>query len=126
MAKFVWKKEYELNDAVIDQQHQYLFNLANIIISIQGHSALVEAVMNLYKHVREHFKAEEKFLKQCQYPGYAEHVANHDLMLNLLNNMSNQVHIEQATQQDLQKFMEHWIQHIQIADGAVKQFLASR
>jgi len=32
MNKFIWLDEYKIGDEIIDQQHEYLFDLANQIV----------------------------------------------------------------------------------------------
>lgn len=122
MKQFIWNENYALGDAIVDQQHQSMFSLANEILQASDVTALVKKTMELYKHIREHFEQEEKFLKQINYPDYATHVRVHNTMLTKLNSISEQIHSRQIAQPILENFMQLWINHITSDDVAARDF----
>ena len=57
---FVWLNEYNIGHDTVDQQHQYLFNLANLIVNpYNDQQKTYHNVVALYQYVREHFRNEE-------------------------------------------------------------------
>jgi len=75
MTSFIWLDEYKIGDDTIDQQHQYLFDLANQIVDPFNDAQKTHLnVLSLYHYFREHFKAEESLMQQHHYSAYAEHV----------------------------------------------------
>ncbi len=122
MKQYTWNESYAIGDAIIDQQHQSLFSLANQILQTTDANVLVAKTMELYKHIREHFNHEEKFLKQVNYPYYDVHVKVHNTMLSKLNSISEQIHNKQITLSILESFMQQWINHITIDDVAARDY----
>ena len=49
MSEFIWKSDYDIGHAMVDKQHQYLFDLANNICEAKTTSEMTKYVMLLYK-----------------------------------------------------------------------------
>jgi hemerythrin len=79
--------------------------------------------MLLYQYVREHFQAEETFMKQHGYPEYRHHVQTHNLMLEKLVEFSHEINHQKLQQQDVPSFMRDWIAHIENEDAAIHAYL---
>ncbi|MGZ4958787.1 MAG: bacteriohemerythrin [Methylomonas sp.] len=124
MSKFIWKDHFKIGDVTVDAQHRHLFDLANQIVQATTPSELTRLFMLFYKHVREHFQAEEDLMRQHQYPDYAVHVEAHNLMLDRLIDISGTVQSGQWAKADIQAFVESWLQvHIQEVDMKFGEFL---
>lgn len=123
MVEFVWQDQYLLDNHVVDLQHKELFTLANQLVSSQDHEALKENAMHLYRHVREHFQAEEAFMKQIAYPNLAKHAETHDKMLDELVALSDKIHKNEWQQQDVLAFIRWWVAHILDEDAEIRDFL---
>jgi len=63
MSEFTWLDEYKIGNETVDQQHEFLFELANRIVDDESSDQLTEHAMMLYRHVREHFRAEELLMQ---------------------------------------------------------------
>ena len=87
----VWSDSYETGNAEVDGQHRHLFELVNLIISVQTTDELKPLLMRLYKHTREHFQQEEDLLRSKGYPGLAAYIKGHNLLLGRLNAFSVEV-----------------------------------
>ena len=122
MNEFIWQNSYQLGHQKVDEQHQQLFDLANQLVESTNQHALAENAMRLYRHVREHFKAEEAFMKERDYPNYESHVATHNLMLNKLVDVSDKINRHEWQQQDVLKFMKEWITHILHEDSTINEY----
>lgn len=125
MSEFVWQDQYLIGNPAIDQQHRYLFDLANKLVDSQNQSEQTENAMLLYKHVREHFRAEEEFMKSRHYPAYQKHAETHDMMLNKLIEASKKIHNNDWNRQQVLVFMHDWITHILDEDSAISDHFHS-
>jgi hemerythrin len=91
----------------------------------QNQDALKENAMRLYRHVHEHFKSEETFMKNEGFPDLQKHIENHNLMLDNLVELSDKINKNEWRQQDVIKFIRSWIIHILDEDADIKDFLIS-
>lgn len=122
MNEFVWENQYLLGNEKVDQQHKELFRLANQLVASKDAQALAENIMLLYRHVREHFQAEEAFMKQHGYPDYQDHVKTHNLMLEKLVEFSHGISQQKLQELDVPGFMHDWISHIAEEDAAINAY----
>ncbi|MDX8127542.1 hypothetical protein U737_09500 [Methylomonas sp. LW13] len=126
MNEFVWENQYLLGNEAVDQQHREIFDLANQLVSSKDTQALAENIMLLYQHVREHFQAEEAFMKQHDYPEYQHHVQTHNVMLEKLIAFSAGIHQQKRQEIDVSGFMRDWITHMAEEDAAINTYLKTQ
>ncbi|MDO9103779.1 MAG: hemerythrin domain-containing protein [Methylovulum sp.] len=124
--KFEWKDEYSLGNATMDSEHRRLFELANVIIESETNDELIKHIMQLYKHVREHFHNEEEILKEQAYPDYKRHCEEHNEMLDSLVAKSDAIREGDWGKTQAIGFMTLWVNHITTSDRQVRDYLASR
>ena len=122
---FTWLEEYKIGNATIDQQHEYLFDLANQIVDPDNdQQKTYHNVLALYHYVREHFKDEELLMQQCRYSGYAEHVKEHELLTRRLDEISSGIIGGETGPNDVMVFMRNWLlDHILGKDILLGEFL---
>lgn len=109
MGLFIWDEKYAVGEALIDSQHQGLFDLANKLVDSNNQGELTNNVMQLFCCVRQHFDHEQAVMKQAGYPGYLEHVAMHDSLVAQLSEISDDICNNRWQVSDLQKFMSRWL-----------------
>lgn len=105
MSEKTWKDKYKIHDDAVDEQHQYLFDLATHIANVESKPAMIECAMNLFKHMREHFRDEEALMKKYAYPGLKQQVEAHDRLLSQLVEISQKVPAADFDPNTLQTFM---------------------
>ena len=66
MPRFMWADIYNIGDVELDGQHRQLFALANEVLDASAKKSLVQAVMRLYRHTRDHFEYEQNLIKEFQ------------------------------------------------------------
>lgn len=108
-ANITWSDGYKIGDADIDRQHRELFELADQVIRVTDHEALVGLMMSLYQHLRQHFGHEEDLMRRLAYPAYQQHKALHDLMITQLNTMAAEVAAGRWSRESLSLFMNGWV-----------------
>ncbi|MBU6260115.1 MAG: hemerythrin family protein [Burkholderiales bacterium] len=109
METFPWKPEYEIGDASVDGQHRQLFALANRALAATGRAPLAQAMLQLFEFVREHFSDEERLMRRLDYPGRAEHEAQHDALMERLHGLSLDVAAGTLSRAQMQRFLTHWL-----------------
>lgn len=79
-----WDDTLSVNVEEIDKQHQKLIDiLNNLYISTHEDASkekLTEILNALIQYTVIHFDTEEKFMRECRYPGYEEHKAEHEAL----------------------------------------------
>lgn len=122
---FSWLDEYNIGSDTIDQQHKYLFDLANQIVDPHNdQQKTYHNVLALYHYTRQHFKGEEALMKQYNYSGYEEHVKEHDLLTKRLDEISAGINGGETSRTDVMEFMRGWLlDHILGKDVLFGDFL---
>jgi len=122
---FEWLDNYQINHQLIDEQHKQLFVLAHQIVESDGDvEKLKGSIMDLYAYTRVHFRAEEGLMKKSDYPKKTEHIAMHDNMLSMLNDLSLNLKPDSTIIKKLQIFMMEWLLvHIQTEDVKLAKYL---
>jgi len=123
MYHFVWQDFYQMSDALIDKQHQEIFVLANQLVSSVNREELIKNIQSMYRHVKEHFDAEEELMEQLNFRQYKGHVREHNVMLEKLVEMDHKIMNDDWKQSDIQEFMDKWGKHIIHSDIAFNAYL---
>ncbi len=80
-----WDPSYSVGVARLDEQHQYLFCLLNILLESAGkgreRSAVGMVLAELADYTENHFKVEEALMEQANYPALAEHRREHQMFV---------------------------------------------
>jgi hemerythrin-like metal-binding protein len=91
LLQLTWRKQYESGNAVIDGQHQLLFNvstaLLNAILESRPSSEITVLLDLLLKDVGHHLLTEEKVLADLHHPISIEHKTVHDHLLGRLKSI---------------------------------------
>ncbi len=110
MIKFIWDEAYSVGVDEIDEQHRALFELGN---SLSGdeltQGEIKKYIMELYRYTRKHFAAEEKLMKESDYPGATAHRALHGELISRLNAVSLQSFEDRQALHYFRKFVYDWI-----------------
>ena len=122
-----WHDAYKIGHEKIDQQHQRRFELTSALAEADGLPALRKALMQLYKHTREHFELEESFMRELNYPAANAHIAAHDQLLTRLNAVSLEVGQGQIDRVAIERLIVEWaLRHIPNEDTQLTAYVALR
>jgi hemerythrin-like metal-binding protein len=79
--KLEWEDAYSVGVLEIDQQHKQMFAIINELIDAIGTDVkkerLVEIINSLVEYKKNHFATEEKYFKEFNFEGAAEHISAH-------------------------------------------------
>lgn len=133
---FVWKKEFELGIRSIDEQHKELLNIGNRVYHLL-HEEEVD-----YEHLRDdfetligelrdytkyHFRTEEDLFLKYQYTGIVEHIQEHRVFIDYLDEIDIGDSIERSDLENLLNKLVNWVfNHIITTDYLYKEFLISK
>ena len=119
-----WHTSYQLNDPEIDAQHHMLFALVNKLLAATEISGVSEALANLLKHTKEHFRHEENHMTRIAYPGMKSHVEQHNTLISKLANVSEMIATYSLDMAHLESFMSAWLlNHIETLDAQLINYI---
>ncbi len=134
MKKIVWGKGLETGFAVIDMQHRELVNKINKLIDVlhgvDDQFTMDELFVFLEEYVDVHFRTEEMYMEQTDYPEEQEHKKIHhwfeekvkDLHAKYLKEGKSASLVE-----DVEKFLVDWLaEHIMKTDKKLAQYLLKK
>ncbi len=123
-----WKKEYNTGIALIDEQHQMLYemicNLETSIKTGEVYRVMGHVLRKLVEYVKEHFEEEEKVMKRIGYPEYERHKQLHKELVNEVVTILRELKEgKEISALELKKFLEKWfIDHILGEDKKIGEF----
>jgi hemerythrin len=131
-STFRWTESYRVNIAVLDRQHQQLFDTVNELdqaLRTGEGKSVVEAVLDkLVDYALVHFAAEELLMQQYDYPGLSTHRTQHELFRQqVATYLEDQKADKPGVPVSLLFFMQNWIkQHLLTTDRQYSAFLNAR
>ena len=129
MEIVIWSEQFSVGVRELDQQHQQLIKLLNILISKQGttntHSETVsDTLMAMTRYAQTHFKTEERLMEAYGYPGLEDQKMQHrDFRKKTVGfSTATTFGIDQVPE-DLLTYINNWlVHHILEEDMAYKAF----
>jgi hemerythrin len=120
---FKWIDEYSVGIPEIDEQHRYMFQLANEI----QYAEISEAERyadKLYNYTKWHFSGEEKYFSEIQSPLLIEHMQLHNKLLDGLYAIIEKGLSTNEELEKLKSFYLKWlVDHILYQDRKVIRHL---
>lgn len=124
MDQFIWRDDFEIGNHIIDAQHKHIFELANNVFAANDAQHIRHCALGFFKHIREHFKAEEQLMREMQYPHYQNHVEAHNELLVRLEEISAPLNGGEFNINSLNELMSHWLlTHILEEDMKIGEFI---
>lgn len=133
----MWRKQLEIGDEKIDIDHRYLICLINTVeltIRTPEHRDLLPATLEqLVEYTHAHFKREESIMLLNNYPRYAQHKQQHQLLIRELADIRQKIEargdhdFSNDEIADLAKLFRQWlIDHLVKEDMLMKPYLAGK
>lgn len=113
---------------IIDEQHSQLADIINSFIdSSYNHTKLHEDLLKLLELVEIHFITEEDLMKENKFDGYFSHKLEHDRFYKQLLQISDEKIKNNSvlTEETLQSLKRWFINHIELKDKKLGEFLNS-
>ncbi|UZN23716.1 bacteriohemerythrin [bacterium 3DAC] len=134
MKKIIWSKDLETGFAVMDMQHRELVNKINKLIDVlQGvddEFSMDELFVFLEEYVDVHFRTEEMYMDQTNYPEAEEHKRLHRWFEEKVKELHAKYLKEGRSAslvEDVEKFLIDWLaDHIMGTDKKLAKFLLEK
>ena len=132
MALFNWNDSFSVNVAEIDKQHQKLIQFINDLNDAmkqgKGKDVLGNILNELINYTSVHFKFEEKYFDQHNYPSKDAHKLEHINLVKKVMDFRNDFQQGRlAVSVELLSFLVNWLKnHILIEDKKYSAFFNSK
>jgi hemerythrin len=130
MAYFSWTDDLSVGNRFIDADHRQIINIINRLHDAmqerRGDEVLEKVLFDLMVYTKGHFQREEDHMKAIDFPGFAKHQREHQLLLEQLAALrqqfkDNPTHLSVLTAQ----FLHGWLtQHILGSDMELSDSLS--
>lgn len=131
----MWKEKYRIGVDVVDNQHQELFHrVSDFLISVQRKgdwgqkiAKVKETLAFMQEYVIVHFRDEENYQLQINFPEYEEHKDVHARFRDMINQYAIRFEKEGFTQELVQEFggklMTWLIMHVADMDQRIGAYV---
>jgi len=129
---FHWTETYSVNIAILDKQHQKLFDTVNELDQAlragEGNSAVQQVLDKLVEYALIHFAAEESLMRKHDFPGLPTHRTQHELFRQqIAAYLLDHKAAKPGVPVSLLFFMQDWLkQHVLKTDKQYTAFLNAR
>ena len=126
---FHWTEAYSVNIAILDQQHQKLFDTVNelhrALRAGVGNAALGSILDQLAQYATVHFASEESLMQEYDFPGLPTHRTQHEMFRQKMDVFLEEYKAAKpGVPVSLMVFMEGWLKrHVLKTDKLYSAFL---
>ena len=127
-----WNDSYSVQNAVMDKQHQKLFDLLNNLHEAMGQGkgkeALPVVLASLVQYTKTHFADEEALLQKHNYPDLVTQKKEHAALIAQIADLQQQFQSEDfSTGMKTRDFLRRWlVDHIKGHDQKYGIFLSQK
>lgn len=122
-----WDDKYSLNYEKIDKQHKELFRLAKLVDLLDEKTTkneISKLLNEFFIYMKEHFNAEENYMKKINYPLYKHHHNLHADIIEEFTNLIKENHILYEIKAKMKIATKKWlVDHILENDLKIKRWL---
>lgn len=132
MEKIIWSEKFSVGVKAIDEQHKKLVGMLNKLIENEGievdSEILSEVLSEMTEYVGYHFKSEEEYMLEYDYPGYQQQKDQHrGFMKKVVDFCMDTSKHKNGVPKDVLLFLKNWVEnHILVADMKYKDFFNER
>ena len=129
---FRWTDMYKVNVAVLDQQHQGLFDTVNELERAlrvgEGNAVIAGILDRLVTYAGLHFAAEESLMERHSFPGLPTHRVQHEMFRQKMATLLDRHRGANAgVAVQLLLFLQSWLKkHVLTTDKQYSTFLNAR
>jgi len=131
MQRFEWDNSLSLGDAMIDQQHKSIMELANQVIKLSetpgGEEEIMHTITSMFLYAREHFFDEEGLMERLGYPEREQHALLHKDFVEKTSALADACLNGSMAYCDLTEFLIAWIkEHVGEEDQNIARFIMGK
>ncbi len=130
--KIIWDDSFSVGVPVLDEQHKELIKMINKLVESNQLSAdseiVSETLYDMTRYMNYHFRTEENYLLDSDYPGYSTHKQQHDqFMEKTIQFCEETINRKENIPAEVLSFLMDWLtNHILKSDMQYKPHLNSR
>ena len=132
MSLIEWNDAFNLGIEAVDSEHRALVALINALHDSMaagaGRAHIVDGLAEIYELVAEHFAREEAYMRETRYMAYAEHKEDHEVLLDDLREIMEQVSSDgQYQEARLSDDLQYWFsEHFRTHDARLHRHSATQ
>ncbi|MHC4184238.1 MAG: bacteriohemerythrin [Planctomycetota bacterium] len=117
-----WNDKYSVGISMIDEEHKKLIGILNKAIFAKGHNdnpeELREVLREMTNYALTHFKTEETYMKEFNYPEYQDHKEEHrDFSAGIIAYHEKLIKGNYQIANEIIEYLKWWfVNHIQVTD----------
>ena len=117
-----WDDKYSVGIAMIDEEHKKLIGILNKVIYAKEHNGNSEEIREVLREVTNyaltHFRTEETYMKEFNYPEYQEHKEEHrDFSTEIIAYLEKLIKGDYQIANEIIEYLKWWlVNHIQATD----------
>jgi len=126
MLDLNWNNSYLVGDALIDSEHQRLFEIArnakNVVEPSMRKQKIRDEVREIYEYSKTHFQHEEEYMHHIGYPYINEHKQEHQKIIEAMSDFIKKLSLISAVEfeKELAYFIEtYMVGHILLKDKRI-------
>lgn len=104
MKYLKWSDDYSVGIDDVDYEHQNLIAMINLIFAELEHRQNVDEIArtmsDIHAEFSAHFALEERIMRQAAYEEYEEHKNDHELLLDQIRDMMDEIEQDPANTMD--------------------------
>lgn len=117
-----------IDNGQIDEDHKQLLAIANRVLAMDHPNReaeeLRQAIRELYEYVKYHFKNEEAFMRELNYPDLDSHHEKHRQIIKEMNYTLSHAHHMRDILNNFRELVNVWvIDHIRKEDRKIRKFI---
>jgi len=125
-----WSEKFSLHHALLDRQHQELFDLANAVQALTPESTDKAELGRLFKeffdYMAKHFKEEEAYMQSLDYPLYDKHKKFHESIIEGMTKILKEKKSIAELQKSMKMIAKKWlVEHILENDLKIEKWRKS-
>lgn len=130
---YIWNKDLETGNAMIDQQHKQLIQCINDLLDAcsqgKGRDKIIETMEFLQSYTKKHFADEEALQRRSGYPDFTNHKRYHETFKKTVNDIMAEMKVSGPTVALVAKVntsIASWfVNHIKTQDTKVAKHVQS-
>jgi hemerythrin len=132
MKLITWNETFSVHVEEIDAQHQWLTDIINALydeLNENKEKKVLEIIIDsLAQYTQTHFKTEENYMLQYNYPGFKEHKAKHEILAQKVVEWNQAIKNGQGSlTKEMLFFLKEWFENHEVnVDAPLGNFLNSK
>ena len=117
-----WDDKYSVGISMIDEEHKKLIGILNKAIFAKEHNGnpeeLWEVLSEMTNYALTHFRTEETYMKEFNYPEYQDHKEEHrDFYTEIIAYYDKVIKDDSQIANEIIEYLKWWlVNHIQVTD----------